>query len=58
MAKVCRDRDPRKGMSNEDVVKETSQHDLDESTTSGTNMETSGQGLVAAFELSAQAVTD
>ena len=40
------------------MAKETSRHDLGESTTSGTEMETSPQGLVAAFELSAQAVTD
>ena len=58
MAKDRQDRDPRRGMSNKDVAKETSRHDLDESTTSGTDMETSGQGLVAVFELSAQAVTD
>ena len=58
MAKGRRDRDPRRVMSDEDVAKETSQHDLGESTTSGTDMETSGQGLVATFELSAQAVTD
>ena len=45
-------------MSDEDVANETFQH---ESTTASTKMETSGQGMirmVAAMELSAQAVTD
>ena len=45
-------------MSDEDVAKETSQHNFSVSTTSGTKMETSGQGLVATFELYAQTVTD
>jgi len=45
-------------MSDEVVANETAQH---ESTTASTKMETSGQGMirmVAAMELSAQAVTD
>ena len=45
-------------MSDEDVTKETSQHDFSVSTTSDTKMEMSGQGLVAAIMISAQAVTD
>ena len=48
-------------MSDEDVADETSRHDFGESTTAGTEMETSGQGMVgtvAAMEVSAQAVPD
>ena len=40
------------------MAEETSRHDLGEIATSGTKMETSGQGIVAAFELSAPAVMD
>jgi len=34
-------------MSDEDVADETSRHDFDESTTAGTEMETSGRGIAA-----------
>ena len=53
-----RDIDPWREMSDKDVATETSRHDLGKSTTLGTEMETSGQGLVAAIVLCAQAVTD
>ena len=47
-------------LSDEDGTNETSRHDFSESTTTGAEMDTSGQGMVgtiAAIELSAHAAT-
>ena len=48
-------------MSDDDEANESSPHDFGESSTGGTQMETSGQGMagtVAAIELSRQAVAE